>query len=242
MSNSSTEVFVDLPVLIDYCRTHAEDCYPTRKLLDIADQKNAYIAISSRVYDFWEESVLNMQALLKYLKSEADRYVLEENYNDTEQKFSEKILCLENLNSENSINHQINQEYSKTIDEHIEYIDQNGLTDYRGYLDTHLENCSLAHNKMDGMIDNRYGSAGADRFWIKNTLESFSEYETHLKSLVDGHYWCKSGGDLFLVRNEYRASYDISELKKKLVGGLDNSGLGMNITVACPDHVLNSIE
>jgi len=67
MSGTSPEIYIDLPVLLDYCRTHIEECQPTRQLLDLVDRKGARLEMNDDVYDFWDQSVLNMQALLHYL-------------------------------------------------------------------------------------------------------------------------------------------------------------------------------
>lgn len=237
MSTSSTEVFVDLPVLLDYCRTHVEECEPTREMLDHADKQNAYIEMSQSAYDFWEQSVLNMQSLLNYLKNKVNKYSLEEDYDNPGQKFMNDVLTLEHLNNSTPIGYEIKSEYNGEIETHIEYINEEGFSAYRGYLDTHLKNCSRAHSKLDDMIDNRYGPGGVDRFWIKNGLDSFSQYSQHLSSLVDGHYWCKAGGDLFLVRDGDRASYELSELKEKLKENIDE-----DVIIACPSQVLASIS
>jgi|AntDeeMinimDraft_4_1070355.scaffolds.fasta_scaffold05320_2 hypothetical protein len=237
MSGTSPEIYIDLPVLLDYCRTHIEECQPTRQLLDLVDRKGARLEMNDDVYDFWDQSVLNMQALLHYLKDEASQYSLKEDYDDPGEKFANNTLTLENLNSQESIGYQIEQAYNKEISSHIEYIDEHGFTDYRTYLDTHLQNCSRAHSKMDGMIDNRFGPGSVDRFWVKTELESFSEYDQHLTSLVNGHYWCKSGGDLFLVRGKNRVSYDIDDLQTKLLKNTNHE-----ISVASPSQVLESLH
>lgn len=114
---------------------------------------------------------------------------------------------------------------------------ENGLTDYRIYLDTHLTNCSEAHSRLDQIIDNRCEPVVGDSMWVRTRLKSFGLYPVHPDSLVDAHYWSKSGGDVVLIRDGDRAGYDHSELRNALLTDVDR-----DTQVLSPEEVASSIS
>jgi hypothetical protein len=234
MSATSPSVYLDLAVLIDYIRTHIEECDDTRKAVDILDKKGAYIEISNSVYDFWENSALDTQRLLKFLKKEVERFRHEEEYEDPEEVFASDVLERDYLNDQSEIAFEIKPSFETEIESHQRYLRENGLREYELYLKRHLDVCSKAHQKLDGIIDNRYGPGARDRSWVKMRFREFTNSDIHLSSLVDGYYWCKSDDELFVVRDVDRTEYDISDLKHQLLHNTNSS-----VSVVSPPRVVD---
>lgn len=226
MSTGSPGVYLDLPVLLDYIRTHIPECADTRKAVDSVDNQGAYVEISEKVYDYWEKSALDAQRLLKFLKQKAEEYRHQGEYGYPEEAFASGVLDIGYLNEKSEIPFDIGSAFEDEIEAHRQYLKDVGIRKYTVYLKQHLRICSKAHQKLDGIIDNRYGPGGRDRKWAKMRLEECTDSDIHLSSLVDGHYWCKSGGELFLVRDGNRGDYSLSDLEAKL---LHNTNSGVSI-------------
>lgn len=66
MSAATSDIFLDLPVLLDYCRVDLPECDMTRTMVNRFD--GGSVNMSDRVYEFWHNSVMNILELMKYLK------------------------------------------------------------------------------------------------------------------------------------------------------------------------------
>jgi len=226
MSNGSAGVYLDLPILLDYIRTHISECDDTRTAIDAVDNQGAYVEISESIYEYWQDSAMDAQRLLRFLKKEAEEYRHQGDYDDPEEAFALDVLNRENLNEESEIPFQIGPEFEEEVEAHRQFLREEGIREYTVYLERHLKMCTRAYQKLDGIIDGRYGPGGRDGRWAKIRLEGCTDSEKHLKSLVDGHFWCKSGGELFLVRDPEKAEYSLPDLKDKL---LHNTNSGVSV-------------
>lgn len=96
MSNSNpTKVFVDLSVLMDFCRVYSDNNFYSNKALKKFDEEGYDIWISETARGELNSRAANRQRLLDYLIRQCSKYINEDRYNMAE--FKSEVLTFSNL-------------------------------------------------------------------------------------------------------------------------------------------------
>ncbi|MEZ3145744.1 hypothetical protein [Halobaculum sp. MBLA0143] len=217
METDEHGVYIDFPVAVDYCRVYSEAYNSAKVSIDtLHNEWRARLEISENVEDELDERIFALQGMLEFLRDCAKDLVYEENHDDPETEFCQSVLTRESIGD--GIGMNIPESFETDIEEARNYVRERGLKKYIVYLNTTLGNVSTLHSRLDG-ITGSCETPSANRFWAKNNFERFAASDTHCTSLVDGHYWSKSSGDLILIRTGERGGYDFDAVASELTNG-----------------------
>lgn len=195
MTVDDYSVFVDISVLIDYCTPYTDSHQAASDLLDNIHADGGSIVVSKRAGKQFISKIANQQKLFQYLFREASRCI--KDYSQSTVVFKGEVLHREALSSELGID--IDSKYDlNSLREHLEKV---GIHEFRREIDTFQRISHRQQHRLEtGMIDERYELGGQDTFQVKITVESMTNDEAQVESLVDGIYWCSSAtGENILI-------------------------------------------
>lgn len=216
MSDFEYAIFFDITVLLDYCRTHLEECDPARDVIGAVKNDGGRVDISKNGWGNLNELVTNRQKLFKYLRDRATEHLRDFPEDEAEERYKANILTYAVLSEEGSIPFKLNERYLPDIEALHDCIDDMGLMQFRSYLDSQLTNFGRAYAKLDRLIDKKYHRGGRSSMMVEIVAEDFAESTGQYEGLLDAHFWADSQGKTVVIRDGAKAHENRDEFYERM--------------------------
>lgn len=225
-------VFLDFPVLIDFCVSYSSSFDSTRDIISRLKSNNWKVYVSENAYRKFNSRMSNRNRIVDHLIDKASEYI-----RDSENPYIEyKADVLNYSNLSRSMSFNFNSTYLPDLENLQQEYENSGIGEFRKALDGCKSFSSVQRKKLRRMVNEQggeYDRGGRGTLSVEVPIKNIAKDNTHAESLMDTVYWCQHFGQTVLVRHEGRSHENRSQLSNAI-----ESVCAREPTITSPEEVL----
>lgn len=170
------------------------------------------------------ESLSNAMKVYLHLRDEASSLLAEEEDAQAATQYVDNILTAERLEEIGVSGDYLS---APNLDDLRTAVDEIGIREFRGYIDTQINYCKQGQERLDMLIDNRFSPGGEDPFLFEASVGNLLDDDLRVTFLKDAYIWAK-GLDGYILT---RCDSDIHSQREEIHGCMK----GERFEIVCPD-------